>query len=297
MPPGSVFLPGGAASSVSTALPSGAASSGSSALPSGAASSGSSALPSGGIGSTASILDKQALEAFPRPLIEPNQGQSSALTDLRRGPSWPCVGFCHVPQPWAYQEAVTAMQTHAACVAQGLADEQIWLLEHPCVYTAGRRALASECQALQEAGLPLVLCSRGGRLTYHGPGQRIVYAMIDLRRRSLGVTEYVSGLEDWGIGVLAGLGIEAFRSPPHTGLWTRDGKIAALGVHVQRGITMHGFALNVGQQVQDGFSKIAPCGLKAPIASIMQMNPGLGPDQAALFQKVDRLLFETCPFL
>ena len=144
----------------------------------------------------------------------------------------------------------------------GEACELVWLLEHPPLFTAGTSADASEL--FNPLGLPVYEAGRGGRYTYHGPGQRVGYLILDLERRGKDIRRFVHALEGWMIASLADLGVAARREPGRIGIWTGSGvdeaKIGAIGVRVKRWVTMHGFAINVAPQL-DHFGGIVPCGI------------------------------------
>ena len=164
-----------------------------------------------------------------------------------------------------YEDAVAAMDTRATEIAAGRAAEQIWLLEHPPLYTAGTSANRAD---LIDARFPLYESGRGGQMTYHGPGQRVAYAMIDLRRRGPDVRRFVTTLEEWIIRTLAAFNVCGERHDDRIGVWVRrpekgDGyedKIAALGIRVKQWVTLHGMALNVDPDLSH-FSGIVPCGV------------------------------------
>lgn len=162
----------------------------------------------------------------------------------------------------------------ARSVERGGADELL-LLEHPPVITVGRGATASQILAspeqLARAGIALVSTDRGGGVTYHGPGQLVGYPIIDLRRRALGVRAYLRALEAALVRALRDAGVHAVVRPGLTGVWTERGKIASIGIAVRRGITRHGFALNVRTDL-DAFRRIVPCGLHEPITSLEQLG-------------------------
>lgn len=177
-----------------------------------------------------------------------------------------------------YPEALAAMEARVAAIQQGDAGELIWLLEHPPVYTAGTSADPAE---LIDPRFPVFATGRGGRYTYHGPGQRIGYVMLDLGRRSKDVRCYVHALEGWVIAALAELGINAFRAEGRIGIWTRDGgqeaKIGAIGVRVRRWVTMHGFSVNLDPNLND-FNGIVPCGLpEFPVTSAAALGKRISP--------------------
>ncbi len=161
----------------------------------------------------------------------------------------------------AYLEALEAMEARAEAIAQGQSPEQIWLLEHPPLYTAGTSADPKE---LLDARFPVFSAGRGGRYTYHGPGQRIGYVMLNLGQRGKDVRAYVHALEGWVIAALGEIGITAWRAPGRIGIWTLDdgkeAKIGAIGVRVRRWVTFHGFSVNVDPDLSH-FGGIIPCGL------------------------------------
>ena len=168
-----------------------------------------------------------------------------------------------------YARALAEMEARAAAVAAGAARELIWLLEHPPVYTAGTSADPRE---LLDARFPVVPAGRGGRYTYHGPGQRVGYLVLDLNRRGRDVRRFVHAVEGWVIAALAACGIAAFRAPGRIGIWTRgpdgrEAKIGAIGVRVRRWVTLHGFSVNVSPDLAH-FGGIVPCGIaEHPVTS------------------------------
>ena len=174
-----------------------------------------------------------------------------------------------------YAEALAAMEARAAAVAAGTAPELIWLLEHPPVYTAGTSARPAD---LIDPRFPVVAAGRGGQYTYHGPGQRVGYLMLDLNRRGRDVRCFVGGVEGWVIAALAALGVASFRAPGRVGIWTTQGgaeaKIGAIGVRVRRWVTLHGFSINVDPDLSH-FGGIVPCGLPDyPVTSLAAIgNP------------------------
>ncbi|PCG15072.1 MULTISPECIES: lipoyl(octanoyl) transferase LipB [Sphingomonas] len=173
-----------------------------------------------------------------------------------------------------YAEALSAMEARAAAIAAGEASELIWLLEHPPVYTAGTSADPAE---LIDPRFPVVPAGRGGRYTYHGPGQRIGYLMLDLNRRGRDVRCFVHGVEGWVIAALARIGITAFRAPGRIGIWTHDAsgqeaKIGAIGIRVRRWVTLHGFSVNLAPNLSD-FGGIVPCGIaEYPVTSAQALG-------------------------
>lgn len=165
--------------------------------------------------------------------------------------------------PVPYREALEAMTARNAAIGEGDADELIWLLEHPPVYTAGTSAAAAE---LLDPRFEVVEAGRGGRYTYHGPGQRVGYVLLDLKRRARDVRGFVHALEGWVIDTLADFGVESWRSEGRIGIWTRDAdgreaKIGAIGVRIRRWVTMHGFSVNIAPDLSH-FGGIVPCGIE-----------------------------------
>jgi lipoyl(octanoyl) transferase len=180
------------------------------------------------------------------------------------------IEWRHSAEPVAYDGALDAMNRRADAIRAGTASELIWLLEHPPLYTAGTSADPAEL--FNPQGFPVYVAGRGGRYTYHGPGQRVGYVMLDLEKRGKDVRSYVHALEGWVIDALARLGIEAYRIPARIGIWVKDkgvdAKIGAIGVRVRRWVTMHGFAVNLDPELSH-FSGIVPCGIAdAPVTSI-----------------------------
>ena len=167
-----------------------------------------------------------------------------------------------------YAAALAEMEARAAAVAAGEAAELVWLLEHPPLYTAGTSATPDE---LLDPRFPVHRAGRGGRFTYHGPGQRVGYLVLDLSRRGRDVRCFVHALEDWLIGTLGTLGIDAHRAPGRVGIWTDttagEAKIGAIGVRVRRWVTLHGFSVNLAPNLAH-FGGIVPCGLaEHPVTS------------------------------
>ena len=173
-----------------------------------------------------------------------------------------------------YAAALADMEARANAVAAGSAGELVWLLEHPPVYTAGTSADRAE---LIDPRFPVVAAGRGGRYTYHGPGQRIGYLVLNLAKRGRDVRCYVHALEGWVIAALGEMGISAFRAPGRVGIWTHDAsgqeaKIGAIGVRVRRWITMHGFSVNLSPDLSH-FGGIVPCGLaEYPVTSAQALG-------------------------
>ena len=164
--------------------------------------------------------------------------------------------------PVAYEEALAFMDRRAAAIRDGAERECVWLLEHPPLFTAGTSADPAEL--LDTAQLPVFEAGRGGRYTYHGPGQRVGYVMLDLEKRGKDIRRFVHALEGWMIETLGELGVSAHRAPGRIGIWVGEGageaKIGALGVRVKRWVTLHGFALNVAPDLSH-YRGIVPCGI------------------------------------
>ncbi|HEX4535245.1 MAG TPA: lipoyl(octanoyl) transferase LipB [Rhizomicrobium sp.] len=162
-----------------------------------------------------------------------------------------------------YPDAVALMEARAAAISDGTADELIWLVEHPPIYTAGTSANEAD---LLDARFPVFKTGRGGQFTYHGPGQRVGYAMLDLKRRKADVRAYVRDLEEWMIRALAQFNVKGERRDGRVGIWVargggREDKIGAIGVRVRKWVTFHGIALNVDPDLSH-FGGIVPCGVR-----------------------------------
>jgi lipoyl(octanoyl) transferase len=164
--------------------------------------------------------------------------------------------------PVPYDEALAFMEERAAAIREDRASECVWLLEHPPLFTAGTSADPAEL--FNPLALPVYDAGRGGRYTYHGPGQRVGYVMLDLEKRGKDIRRFVYALEGWMIDALGELGISAHRADGRIGIWVGEGaeekKIGALGVRVKRWVTLHGFSLNVAPDLSH-FSGIVPCGI------------------------------------
>ncbi|KMS54373.1 lipoate-protein ligase B [Novosphingobium barchaimii LL02] len=166
-------------------------------------------------------------------------------------------------EPVPYREALEEMTARNAAIAAGEARELIWLLEHPPVYTAGTSAALDE---LLDPRFEVVEAGRGGRYTYHGPGQRIGYVLLDLKKRARDARGFVHGLEGWVIETLRDFGVESFRADGRIGIWTtdvdsREAKIGAIGVRIRKWVTMHGFSVNIRPDLSH-FTGIVPCGIE-----------------------------------
>lgn len=191
-----------------------------------------------------------------------------------------------------YADAMTVMETRAAAIRAGTAPELVWLLEHPPLITAGTSAAADEL--LDPDRFPVHASGRGGRFTYHGPGQRIGYVLLDLDRRGRDVRLYVASLEDWLIAALGMLGVDARKASGRIGIWVddrsgREAKIGAIGVRVKKWVTLHGFALNVCPDLSH-FTAIIPCGIDAfPVTSLAALQ------REGTTDALDQALIHTFP--
>lgn len=173
-----------------------------------------------------------------------------------------------------YATALEAMEARVEAIRTGAARELIWLVEHPPVYTAGTSAAPDDL--VEPDRFPVFRTGRGGRYTYHGPGQRVGYVMLDLNARGRDVRCFVDALEDWMIAALARFGVTAFKAEGRIGVWTQtpagEAKIGAIGVRVRRWISYHGFALNVAPDLSH-FGGIVPCGLPDyPVTSLAALG-------------------------
>ncbi len=190
-------------------------------------------------------------------------------------------------QPVAYPAALTLMEQRVAAILDGEAPEMTWLLEHPPLYTAGTSAAPEDLLAANQ--FPVYATGRGGKYTYHGPGQRIAYVMQDLGSRDRDLRRYVWRLEEWLIRTLAEFGVAGERRDGRVGIWVRlpsgtEEKIAAIGVRVRRWVTFHGIALNVAPDLAH-YRGIVPCGLgNFGVTSLAALgrDPGMGAVDAAL---------------
>ncbi|QFT76881.1 lipoyl(octanoyl) transferase LipB [Erythrobacter sp. THAF29] len=193
-----------------------------------------------------------------------------------------------------YRSALEEMEKRNAAVSAGEADELIWLLEHPPVYTAGTSADISE---LVDPRFEVIEAGRGGRYTYHGPGQRVGYLMLDLNRRGKDVRCFVHSIEGWVIDTLSDFGVESWRAEGRVGIWTRDidgreAKIGAIGVRVRRWVTMHGFSVNLDPDLSH-FGGIVPCGIdEFGVTSLARFGKNVSPqewDEALIARSQDFL--------
>ncbi len=205
-------------------------------------------------------------------------------------PGASAVGWAVSPGLVPYDQAIAAMEARVAAIHAGTAPELLWLLEHPPLYTAG--VSARETDLLEPGRFPVHQVGRGGQFTYHGPGQRVVYVMLDLRRRGRDVRAFVASLEGWVIAALARLGVTAVTRRGRVGVWVahagddgtpteRENKIAAIGVRLKKWVSFHGLAVNVAPDLRH-FDGIAPCGMRDPrygVTSLAEL--GVTADMAA----------------
>jgi lipoyl(octanoyl) transferase len=201
------------------------------------------------------------------------------------------------PRPVDYAAAVRAMELRAEAIAAGRAPELVWLLEHPPLYTAGSSARAEEL--LDPHRFPVYETGRGGRFTYHGPGQRVVYVMLDVKRRCGDVRAFVAALEDWIIATLAGLGVPGETRPGRVGIWVRrpdkgpnaEDKIAAIGLRLRKWVSLHGLSLNVDPDLSH-YAGIVPCGVEDHgVTSLADLG---APASMEAVDNVLRRQFERC---
>jgi len=197
-----------------------------------------------------------------------NDRQSLDLTTFAPPSGARAVEWRICDSPVEYPAAVAAMEARAADIASGQAGELVWLLEHPPLYTSGT---SGRNEDLLDPRFPLFTTGRGGQLTYHGPGQRVAYVMLDLKRRRPDVRAYVAGLEEWIIRTLAHFNVRGERREDRVGVWVKrpdkgegfEDKIAAIGVRLRRWVSFHGIAVNVEPDLSH-FSAIVPCGVADP---------------------------------
>src|SRR5580693_7798838 len=197
-----------------------------------------------------------------------NDRQSLNLTTLARAADGRAVEWLISDTPVPYPEAVAVMEARVADIAANRAAELVWLLEHPPLYTSGTSGKAAD---LIDPRFPVFETGRGGQLTYHGPGQRVAYVMLDLKRRRPDVRAYVAGLEQWIIRTLAAFNVRGERREDRVGVWVNrpdkgpgyEDKIAAIGVRLRRWVSFHGIAINVEPELAH-FEAIIPCGVVDP---------------------------------
>jgi lipoyl(octanoyl) transferase len=207
----------------------------------------------------------------------------------------------------SYPEAVAAMEARAAAISAGTAPEQVWLLEHPPLYTAGTSA--RDTDLIAPARFPVFRSGRGGQFTYHGPGQRVAYVMLDLNRRGPDLRRYVATLEDWLIATLARFNVRGERREDRIGVWVRrpdkppleggpaEDKIAAIGIRVRRWVSFHGISLNVDPDLEH-YSGIVPCGVTGyGVTSLVDLGipASMAEVDAALRAEFEARLGATAP--
>lgn len=218
------------------------------------------------------------------------------------------IGWAVSPGLVGYEAAVAAMEARAAAIAAGEAGELVWLLEHPPLYTAGVSAKAGDLLAPDR--FPVFQTGRGGQFTYHGPGQRVAYVMLDLRARGRDVTRFVADLEHWIIGALDSFNVKGEIREGRVGVWverkgpgwSREDKIAAIGVRLRKWISFHGIAFNVEPELEH-FSGITPCGISAPefgVTSLVDLGLPVTMSDAdaalrASFHRIFGLTEDTAP--
>jgi lipoyl(octanoyl) transferase len=187
---------------------------------------------------------------------------NSFLATVGSGP----VAWEIAPEPVPYEAAVARMEAEVEAIAAGTAPERVWLVEHPPLYTAGTSSNAADL--VDPLRFPVFQSGRGGQYTYHGPGQRVAYVMLDLKRREPDLRRFVAALEAWLIATLGQFNIRGERREDRVGVWVRrpdkgagaEDKIAAIGIRVRRWVTFHGISLNVEPDLSH-FSGIVPCGV------------------------------------
>ena len=223
-----------------------------------------------------------------------SQALSEAVSKLRRTDGRP-VEWAVSEGPVAYEAAVAAMEARAAAIAAGEAGELVWLLEHPPLYTAGMSS--KDGDLLDAARFPVHRSGRGGQFTYHGPGQRVAYVILDLNQRGRDVRSFVRGLEQWIIGALGEFGVPADVREGRVGVWVvpdnrsaasgmtssgpvREAKIAAIGVKVRKWVSFHGISLNVEPDLSH-FTGIVPCGISEHgVTSLVDLGVPATMDEA-----------------
>jgi lipoyl(octanoyl) transferase len=235
-----------------------------------------------------------------------NDRESLDLTLFSASPGGGAVTWRISDEPVPYGDAVAFMETRAAEIAAGEASELVWLLEHPPLYTSGTSGKTDD---LLDPRFPLFATGRGGQVTYHGPGQRIAYVMLDLKRRRPDVRAYVASLEEWIIRTLAAFNVRGERREDRVGVWVKrpdkgeghEDKIAAIGVRLRRWVSFHGIAINVEPELSH-FSAIVPCGVSDPrfgVTSLVDLGHPVGMTDVdiALRQAFESLFGPTQPNL
>ena len=214
-----------------------------------------------------------------------NDRQNLDLSAFSRAPGAAAVEWLISDQPIPYPQAMEVMEARVADIAAGRAPELVWLLEHPSLYTSGTSGKTAD---LLDPRFPVFDSGRGGQLTYHGPGQRVAYVMLDLKRRQPDIRAYVASLEQWIIRTLAAFNVRGERREDRVGVWvTRpdkgegyEDKIAAIGVRLRRWVSFHGISINVDPDLTH-FSAIVPCGVTDPRYGVTSLaDLGLTPTSA-----------------
>ncbi|NRG19219.1 lipoyl(octanoyl) transferase LipB [Rhizobiales bacterium] len=204
--------------------------------------------------------------------------RSDIALDFQPAPGSPPVEWMISDEPVEYEVALAEMEERVARIAAGEAAERVWLLEHPPLYTAGTSA--DEADLLAPGRFPVYRAGRGGQYTYHGPGQRVAYVMLDLKRRQADIRAFIAALEDWLIGTLWNFHIRGERREDRVGVWVRrpdkgpeaEDKIAAIGIRVRRWVSFHGISLNVEPDLEH-FEGIVPCGVtKHGVTSLVDLG-------------------------
>ena len=238
-----------------------------------------------------------------------NDRQSLDLTSLLRPAGGGAVEWLISEAPVPYPEAIAAMETRVADIAAHRAPELVWLLEHPPLYTSGTSGKPGD---LLDPRFPMFATGRGGQLTYHGPGQRVAYVMLDLKRRRPDVRAYVAGLEEWIIQTLAAFNVRGERREDRVGVWVSrpdkglefEDKIAAIGVRLKHWVSFHGISINVEPELSH-FDAIVPCGVADPrygitslvdlghLVTVAEVDIALRQAFAEVFGPVDACLPEA----
>jgi lipoyl(octanoyl) transferase len=238
---------------------------------------------------------------YPMVKDPPSRRDDLLVTRFAAG-AGPAVEWQVSQVPVPYLDAVEAMEARATAIADGRATELVWLLEHPPLYTSGTSARAGD---LRDARFPVFATGRGGQFTYHGPGQRVVYLMLDLKRRRPDVRAYVAGLEQLMIRTLAAFNVRGERREDRVGVWVarpdkgpaHEDKIGAIGVRLKRWVSLHGIAINVEPDLSH-FGGIVPCGVDDPrhgVTSLVDLGLPVTMDDvdAALKQAFEEIFGPT----
>jgi lipoyl(octanoyl) transferase len=229
--------------------------------------------------------------------------RTTTFRGMQAGSTETPVAWSIADAPVAYPDAVAAMEARVAGILAGNEAEQVWLVEHPPLYTAGTSARDDDLLAPDR--FPVFRVGRGGQYTYHGPGQRVAYVMLDLNLRTPDLRLYVSTLEQWIINTLAAFNVKAGRRKDAVGIWVprpdlgpgREDKIAAIGIRIRRWVTFHGVALNVDPDL-DHFSGIVPCGVRGQgVTSLADLGVvvSMAEIDAILRREFEELFGKTAP--